>query len=96
MDHLPLVTQESLLNDLILQIQGQLAFLQQVLEKGSDVVGVHLAGMVGEGRSDIERCQNADSVSLDRFSWLGQLTVATPFGRQIDNNRRSGSEGLVA
>ena len=49
-DHLSLVDQKSIANDFVFQVEVQLAFLHQIVEKGGDVSGIHLAGVVGHGR----------------------------------------------
>ena len=65
----------------------QSPILVQVEQKRRDVLGIHLAGMVGDFRRQVGWAEDCHAMFDDRLVRLGQFAVATPLGGQIDDDR---------
>ncbi len=61
--------------DFIFQIEFQLAFFDEVGEERRDVFGIHLTGMVRDGRGEVGRSDDGDVVLDDRFATARQYAA---------------------
>ena len=77
---------ESALSDLVLEVDLEGAVVDQVEEEGGNIFGVHLAGMLGDCRRDVFGSEDLDPVCDHRLPRRGELTVATAFGREVNNH----------
>src|SRR5678815_1958034 len=64
-------------DDRVIKLQSQAAIGDEVIEEGLDVAAVHLAGMIGQRRGEIDRAEDGDPMLLHGLARTGELAVAT-------------------
>src|SRR5208282_2401591 len=81
------VRDHGLANDLVLQVQLQLAVLHHIKKKCCDVSGVHLAGMVRNAAGEVDVADDGDAVHDHRFSGPCQFAVAPALRGEVNDDR---------
>ena len=87
-------------DDLVVEVERQLAARREVLQQREDVAGVELAGVVRHLRRQVREADDRDALAHDLLARLGQLAVAAGLGGEVDDaaarahvrDRRGGDE----
>src|SRR5512142_1061053 len=86
MDHFPALRYQGFADNLVLAVEMELAILHEIFEEGGDVLRVHLAGVVRDGRGQVERAVDADTTLVDDFAGTGEFAISPTLRRDIDNH----------
>src|SRR5437667_12791650 len=73
-------------DDLVLEIEPQLAVLHDVPEKYREILRVHLTRVPRQRAREVERAENRDAVAHDLGAGFGQLAVATRLSSEVDDD----------
>src|ERR1039457_5677398 len=87
MHHRTLVRHQRFADNLILAVQREPSVLNQILQKRCDILRVHLAGVIRNGRRQVQRAQDADATLFHHLAGLGQLAIASALRRDVHDQR---------
>src|ERR1035437_10021854 len=87
MDHVSGVRDQRFGQDFIGAVQGELPVFDEVLQKRRDVLGVHLAGVVGNGGRQIDGAEDLDTAGFHHFAGPSQFAISAALGGDVHNHR---------